>query len=101
MTNDITHPFTIIVNSIADIKEEFEKHVGSDSDYFLIAASRSQLFFDLVPHEGCWETREEAVKWCFEQSLVVVYFVFVYDLYSPFETSFVRTVERNDFNDHK
>lgn len=92
----------------SNVQKEFEALVGSDYDYMIIAASAAssassflnnnfyKLYRDVVPHEGEWETIEEAIEWCFERDIINS--VYVYDLYAPFEASLIEKVYKKDYH---
>jgi hypothetical protein len=91
------YPLFLKINYNSNVQKEFEALVGSDYDYMIIAASAASatsnnnfcdLYRDVVPREGEWETIEEAIEWCFEKDIINS--VYVYDLYAPFETSLIE-----------
>ena len=94
------YPLFLKISYNSNVQKEFEALVGSDYDYMIIAASADSaasatlninfydLYRDVVPHEGEWETIEEAINYCFESDIINS--VYVYDLYAPFETSLIE-----------
>ena len=79
-------------------RTKFEKYQDTDADYLIIGRHSDPLNgykgFDKIPHEGYWETIDEAIRWFFNNDWGIVE---IFDLYSPFEDSLIKQVSRVDY----